>query len=292
MAVSRSLFPAVPEWTVADSVVRVVIGTPFVGRRREVDLLRGKLFAPGLGTAQFVSVTGEPGVGKTRLPAEYATLARDGGVAVMSGRAGEFERHVPFGVLPGDGLSTVDTQDVLDAIDVERYRVHRAIRTRLVELAAPDRLTERDLLRPLGTGGVRYRHPLLRSLVYQGIGGGWRFAAHTRAAAALVTSRATATVRAHHVAQSATHGDKASIDTLVEAAVADMNTAPSTAAHWPEAALRLLPRATWPGRRWRPRAESATPRCSRPRSGPACITRASRACSSAGLGSASGLTFT
>lgn len=393
MAVSRSLFPAVPEWTVADSVVRVVIGTPFVGRRREVDLLRGKLFAPGLGTAQFVRLTGESGVGKTRLLTEFATLARDRGVAVVSGRAGEFERHVPFGVLSGDGLSTMDTQDVLDAIDVERYRVHRAIRSRLVELAAPaglalllddvhwaddaslelldhlvrhpprarvvivaayrprqapprlsaalsdgveeielgaltfaearqlvgqdldrarydaaggnplylealarhpdadgnaalaaelatlshidlqvaravavvadvaepalvaaaadlsltetlaalDRLTERDLLRPLGTGGVRYRHPLLRSVVYQGIGGGWRFAAHARAAAALAASRAPATVRAHHVAQSATHGDKASIDTLVEAAVTYMNTAPSTAAHWLEAALRLLP---------------------------------------------------
>ena len=378
----------------------MVIGTPLVGRRRELDLLRGKLFAPGLGTAQFVRLTGEPGVGKTRLLAEFAALARDGGVAVVSGRAGEFERHVPFGVLSGDGLSTVDNPEVMDsevmdsgAIDVERYRVHRAIRARLVELAAPaglalllddvhwaddaslelldhlvrhpprarvvivaayrprqapsrlsaalsdgveeielgaltfaearqlvgedldrarydaaggnplylealarhpdadgnaalaaelatlghvdlqvaravavvadvaepalvaaaadlsltetlaalDRLTERDLLRPLGTGGVRYRHPLLRSVVYQGIGGGWRFAAHARTAAALAASRAPATVRAHHVAQSAAHGDKASIDTLVEAAVAYMNTAPSTAAHWLEAALRLLP---------------------------------------------------
>jgi ATP/maltotriose-dependent transcriptional regulator MalT len=391
MAVSRSLFPAVPDWTVPDSVVSVVIGTPFVGRRHELDLLRGKLFAPGHGAARFVRVTAEPGMGKTRLLAEFAALARDGGVTVVAGRASEFERHVPFGVLSGDSLSTVD---MADAIDVERYRVHRAIRARLVELAAPaglalllddvhwaddaslelldhlvrhppqarvvvvaayrprqapprlsaalsdgveeielgaltftearqlvgddldrtrydaaagnplylealarhpdadghaalaaelatlshidlqvaravavvadvaepalvaaaadlsltetlaalDRLTERDLLRPLGTaGGVRYRHPLLRSVVYQGIGGGWRFAAHARTAAALAASRAPATVRAHHVAQSAVHGDKAAVDVLVEAAVAYMNTAPSTAAHWLQAALRLLP---------------------------------------------------
>jgi DNA-binding CsgD family transcriptional regulator len=396
MAVSRSLFPAVPDWTVPDSVFFVVIGTPFVGRRRELDLLRGKLFAPGLGTARFVRVTGEPGVGKTRLLAEFAVQARDAGVAVLAGRASEFERHVPFGLLSGDGPSTVDVADSIDtdAIDVERYRVHRAIRARLVELAAPaglvlllddvhwaddaslelldhlvrhpprarvvvvaayrprqapprlsaalsdgveeislsaltfdearelvgddldrtrydaaagnplylealsrhpdadghtalaaelatlghvdlqvaravavvadvaepalvaaaadlpmadtlaalDRLTERDLLRPLGTsGGVRYRHPLLRSVVYQGIGSGWRFAAHARTAAALAASKAPATVRAHHVEQSAAHGDKAAVDTLVEAAVAYMNTAPSTAAHWLQAALRLLP---------------------------------------------------
>jgi hypothetical protein len=315
-------------------VFTVVIGTPFVGRRRELDLLRGKLFAPGLGTARFVGVTGEPGMGKTRLLAEFAAAAAAAGVLVMSGRAGEFERHVPFGVLLGDTLSTVD---IHGAIDVERYQLHRAIRTRLVELAAQagvvlllddaslelldhlvrhpprarvvivaacrprqapprlsaalsdgveeielaafsfaeidlqvaravadvaeptlvaaaadlpltetlaalDRLTERDLLRPLGTsGGVRCRHPLLRSVVYQGIGSGWRFAAHARTAAALAASKAPATIQAHHVEQSAGHGDKAAIDVLVEAAVAHMNTAPSTAAHWRRTALRLLP---------------------------------------------------
>ncbi|QUQ62305.1 hypothetical protein [Kutzneria sp. CA-103260] len=104
----------------------MVIGTPFVGRRREVDLLRGKLFAPGLGTAQFVRRTGGPGVGETRPLAEFAAPARDGGVTMVSGRAGEYERHVAFGVLSDDGLSTMDTEDGQDAIDVERDRANRA----------------------------------------------------------------------------------------------------------------------------------------------------------------------
>lgn len=57
---------------------------PFVGRRRELDLLRGHLDSGGL-----VIVTGDPGIGKTRLAEEFATHAEEHGAVVRWGRCWE-----------------------------------------------------------------------------------------------------------------------------------------------------------------------------------------------------------
>ena len=53
--------------------------------------------------------------------------------------------------------------------------------------------------------------------------------------------RADAAVRAYHVARCARPGDAAAIAVLSEAAAAAAGTAPTVAAHWYQAALRLLP---------------------------------------------------
>ncbi|MFK4214074.1 AAA family ATPase [Streptomyces sp. NPDC030920] len=50
----------------------------------------------GAGGPALVDVTGEAGIGKSRLLAEFSTLARRRGAAVLRGRATEFERHSPF----------------------------------------------------------------------------------------------------------------------------------------------------------------------------------------------------
>ena len=55
---------------------------PFVGRRREMAQLRGALTLAEQGQVQFVHVSGELGIGKTRLARELATCARDRGFAV------------------------------------------------------------------------------------------------------------------------------------------------------------------------------------------------------------------
>ena len=55
---------------------------PFVGRRQEMAQLRGALALAEQGRVQFVHVSGELGIGKTRLARELATCARDRGFAV------------------------------------------------------------------------------------------------------------------------------------------------------------------------------------------------------------------
>lgn len=72
---------------------------PFVGRSDELGLLREGLVAASSSRPACVAVTGDAGVGKTRLLAEFAGLARDEGARVVVGAgidlaAGEF----PFGV--------------------------------------------------------------------------------------------------------------------------------------------------------------------------------------------------
>jgi DNA-binding NarL/FixJ family response regulator len=113
-----------------------------------------------------------------------------------------------------------------------------------VALVVLDRLAERDLLRPGPVPGTWcHRHPVLRSVVYEDAGAGWRLAAHTRAAVALQARGASATTRAHHVERFASPGDQRAIDILLEAAAATMNTTPATATRWLQVALRLLPEA-------------------------------------------------
>ncbi len=86
-----------------------------------------------------------------------------------------------------------------------------------------------------------FRHPLVRRAVYESTKGGWRLGAHARAAAALDDAGASALARAHHVEQSATHGDREAASVLIAAAQASASRAPSAAVRWYDAALRLLP---------------------------------------------------
>jgi DNA-binding NarL/FixJ family response regulator len=109
-------------------------------------------------------------------------------------------------------------------------------------LVALDELLARDLVRPAGPPArFRFRHPLVRRAVYETAGQGWSLAAHRRAAAALAARGLPASVRAHHVQRSASHGDEAAIATLVEAADQVAGRAPASAARWLDAALNLLP---------------------------------------------------
>jgi DNA-binding CsgD family transcriptional regulator/tetratricopeptide (TPR) repeat protein len=109
-------------------------------------------------------------------------------------------------------------------------------------LAALDGLLAVDLVRPTAVPRrLIFRHPLVRRAVYESAGGGWRLAAHARAAATLTVRGAAIAERAHHVEQCATQGDEEAIAVLCQAGVAATPRAPAAAAHWFEAALRLLP---------------------------------------------------
>ena len=84
---------------------------------------------------------------------------------------------------------------------------------------ALDDLLARDLVRATDVPRqFRFRHPLVRRAVYAHAGGGWRLAAHGRAAAALASRGASAAAQAHHVEHSARRGDETAIALLSRAA--------------------------------------------------------------------------
>ena len=110
-------------------------------------------------------------------------------------------------------------------------------------LTVLDGLVARDLVRA-ADGGVplfRFRHPLLRTLLYVGTPPGRRITAHARAAEELDRVGAPLVQRASHLARSAPQGDGRSADLLARAAMSVLDTRPAAAASWLRAALRILP---------------------------------------------------
>jgi DNA-binding CsgD family transcriptional regulator len=109
-------------------------------------------------------------------------------------------------------------------------------------LLALDELQDHDLIRPTAVAReFRFRHPLVRAAVYHSLRGGWRVAAHARAATALGRRGAAAIARAPHLEQSARRGDSDAIGVLAEAGRAAAGRAPASAARWLAAAVRLAP---------------------------------------------------
>lgn len=90
---------------------------PFVGRAVELDrldaLLRHRVEGTGpVAAAVAVEVVGEPGIGKSRLLAEFAVRARRRGATVLRGRAGPTDRHPgpPFQAF-ADAFADLDHRD-------------------------------------------------------------------------------------------------------------------------------------------------------------------------------------
>jgi DNA-binding NarL/FixJ family response regulator len=135
-----------------------------VGREVELDSFERMLDALGNGRNGAVELTGEAGIGKTRLLRELADRAVGRGHLVLSGAAAESERDVPFSVfvdaldpylagLPPPGVAALDegTRSQLAVVfpsvsgpagredtplQHERYRTHRAVRVLFEHLAA------------------------------------------------------------------------------------------------------------------------------------------------------------
>jgi DNA-binding CsgD family transcriptional regulator len=134
-----------------------------VGRRREFAAVATAL--QGIGRdARYIALSGEPGIGKTRMLEELARHGEERGCTVLTGRGAELERDLPFGVwvdalddhaawlgptrldrMLGDRvaelarvLPSVDPGDAAPApaLQDERYRAHRAVRALLEQLAA------------------------------------------------------------------------------------------------------------------------------------------------------------
>jgi ATP/maltotriose-dependent transcriptional regulator MalT len=139
-----------------------------VGRAEELGSLDRALAELDQGRSAAILLVGEPGIGKTRLLAELAARADTQGHLVLSGSASELERDLPFSVFV-DGLDeyvrgldpnrfvvldddvrtelahvfpslTTLAGDRQVALQHERYRTHRAVRSLLEQLASAQRL--------------------------------------------------------------------------------------------------------------------------------------------------------
>jgi len=166
-----------------------------------------------------------------------------------------------------DELSRIHASDklVLDAAAVVGESFEPELVASIAErsvaftLEALDALLEADIIRATAISRrFRFRHPIVRRAVYDGIPSGWRLAAHARAGAALIAARAPASTAAHHVERSAMQGDELAVAVLVEAARGAVSRAPLGAGRWVLAALRLLPTEASPERRMGLLTEAAT----------------------------------
>jgi ATP/maltotriose-dependent transcriptional regulator MalT len=141
------------------------LGERLVGRADELDVVEHLLDELDRGSPGAIEVTGEPGIGKTRLLRELAARAEARGHLVLGGSASELERDLPFSVfvdaldeylrgLDPERLSALDDQVRAELAHVfpslwalaedrevapqhERYRSHRAVRDLLERLAGP-----------------------------------------------------------------------------------------------------------------------------------------------------------
>jgi DNA-binding CsgD family transcriptional regulator len=109
-------------------------------------------------------------------------------------------------------------------------------------LVALDELAGSDLIRSTDVPRrFQFRHPLVRSAVYEAVPEGTRLAIHSLCAELLRDGREGVAVRAHHVEQSAQFGDLEAVELLRDAALSSAARAPASAVRWLRAALRLLP---------------------------------------------------
>lgn len=100
--------PAEPEGPPAALRATIEAGPPFVGREAEFDRLAGLFAERGPGFRRLTLIEGDPGIGKTRLCAELATLLAGDGVRVLYGRSEEaaLAQYQPFVEALGAWAST------------------------------------------------------------------------------------------------------------------------------------------------------------------------------------------
>jgi DNA-binding winged helix-turn-helix (wHTH) protein len=90
------------------------VQSPFVGRERELELLHARLAQAAGGQGQIVGIVGEPGMGKSRLLAEWRQRLHAHGVTYLEGRCLSHGSATPYlpvldllrahcGITPADG---------------------------------------------------------------------------------------------------------------------------------------------------------------------------------------------
>ena len=136
--------------------------TALLGRANELRALDAALDWVGSRNGGFMLIRGEPGIGKSRVLGELAERATQREHLVLTGRAAEFEREMPFaawidaldaylGTLDGTRLQRMGVERIEDLAGIfpalgerdsvaetvadDRFRAHRAVRELLDGLA-------------------------------------------------------------------------------------------------------------------------------------------------------------
>src|ERR1022692_5172750 len=93
-----------------------------VGREGELDALTDGLDRLADETGGLVFLTGEPGVGKSRLATETATIAAERGLLVLGGRAVQASAPVPLRPIAEALMGVARTSGIPDAPEIEEFR--------------------------------------------------------------------------------------------------------------------------------------------------------------------------
>ena len=118
-------------------------GTPFVGRHQELATLLGQLGEVEAGRSSIVLLSGEPGIGKTRIAEELCATAAERGAIVSWGQCFEGEGAPAFWPwvqivrtwIRSNSAATLQTVLGPEAVDVAQ--IVPELRTRIPELPEP-----------------------------------------------------------------------------------------------------------------------------------------------------------
>ncbi len=102
--------------------MRGLLCRELIGRDQSLDTARSALADAGRGSGGVLLVSGEAGVGKSRLVRELVSAARDSGMQVLFGRAVQADVPIPFRPLAEAFLSHFRSQGVPDLPDLAPYR--------------------------------------------------------------------------------------------------------------------------------------------------------------------------
>jgi DNA-binding SARP family transcriptional activator len=97
-----------------------------VGREAAMDALRGAYAAAAHGSGRIVVITGEAGIGKTRLGDVFAGYVRDGGGTVLNARAYQGERGIAYGPIVELLRSALSDRDAVGRLDRATVRTELA----------------------------------------------------------------------------------------------------------------------------------------------------------------------
>jgi DNA-binding CsgD family transcriptional regulator/tetratricopeptide (TPR) repeat protein len=122
---------------------------PLVGRERELDQLESMLDEVASGSARILIVSGEPGIGKSRLLEELIRRGDSRDCRAFEGSAPEFERELPFGPFVDafdpylESLDTRTAERVAGDAVIELATVFPALHSLIPDLSAPGMADER-----------------------------------------------------------------------------------------------------------------------------------------------------
>jgi transcriptional regulator with AAA-type ATPase domain/tetratricopeptide (TPR) repeat protein len=129
----------------------------FIGRRPEIDMLRGLLDRAMLSHGQVVTLVGEPGIGKSRLLQEFQQSVRMDGIVTREGRCAPYGTHVPYfpAIEIVQAFCGIEDTDPIETVDA---KVLAALQP-LGDAAAASLPYLQYLLFPRKSGGLSGRSP-------------------------------------------------------------------------------------------------------------------------------------